>query len=85
MKKLTQIVLTILLGSVAFAILPFSFLAFFILLGQDNSASDQDIFSLKIFGVLLLLVGGIIGAWVSCIQVSLVKSAIIGASVGVTF
>ena len=78
-------ILTFLVGSVAFAILPFSPVAFFILLGQDNSASDSDISQIRIFGILLLVIGGMIGVAVAYIKSNVLHSAIIGASISFAF
>lgn len=61
--------------------MPSGFAALWILGMQDNSASQADIFGLKLFILVHFLIGGIIGSLSTFLQTNLKQSAILGAVV----
>lgn len=79
--QISLFLLNFVLGGIVFSILPSGFVALFILGMQDNSASQDDIFSLKLYILIIFLVGGVIGGLIALLQTDLKKSALIGAFV----
>ena len=81
LKKLTRIVLSSLIGSIAFALIPLALSSFLIFTHGINSPGS-DFQYLEIIFLVIFLVGGVIGICVEYFQFNFYKSLAVSSCLG---